>query len=186
MTVGKCSVLIAAILLAGCHEQGRSVDSTIRDDGSIVSVPEICVVQNVSASTSSREDEKRSFRLRFRYLYEREPIHLLSLERHIAALRCADDPETAAHHVIAIGMLGQDSPEIREVLYATAGRFLKDYIPQRYDWPDDAAEFELYLDRLAEQELRGGSAISMSSYPCNRNAFMLMLIDECFKRIEKH
>ena len=61
---------------------------------------------------------------------------------HAKMLIDAQDPNKAAYHIIAIGLLGQDLPEVRAALSNAISRFSGSPLPQRYDWPDLAERFK--------------------------------------------
>ena len=100
-------------------------------------------------------------------------INLKSSKYHADCLRSAKTAEECAYHVIAIGLIKEDTPDVRRALVHAVDQFKSVGVPQGYDWPDSAEEYKAFLKKN-----RGHL-----HYPGNRMVPMLVLIRECVKRL---
>ncbi|MDD5458219.1 MAG: hypothetical protein PHF37_02350 [Phycisphaerae bacterium] len=100
------------------------------------------------------------------------PIEPNSSEYHADRLARTYRPDTAAHNIIAIGMLQQDTPHVRRALAVAIKRFYADPqpVPNSYDWPDLAKNFKSHFDPAAP---------ILDHYPGCRNLTIIDLIIEC-------
>ena len=104
-------------------------------------------------------------------------IELVNAKFHTEKLLEAESPEDAAYHIIAIGLLRKDSPEIRNALLKANEKFGAEWIPLGYDWPDAAARFR---ERFIEEYPDGAG---IPDYPGSRHADIHLLFLECAMRI---
>ena len=100
-----------------------------------------------------------------------------SVDFHVKGLSEATEVNVAAYHIIALGLIGEDRPDVRIALKNVARRFKSHGVPPKYDWPENAKKFRDYLG--------GHSDYVVDHYPGNRNIPMLVLVDEAFDKITK-
>jgi len=93
-----------------------------------------------------------------------------SLEYHADRLINTYRTDNAARHIIAIGILKQDTAEVRKALIIAANRFRDEHVPEGYDWPDLSERFKSHFDP---------SAPILDNYPGSRNLTFIDLIVEC-------
>ena len=73
-------------------------------------------------------------------------IEPISPQYHAERLFNTYRPEDAAYHIIAIGILKQDTPEVRNALLTAVKRFGNEPVPDGFDWPDLAEKFKSCTD----------------------------------------
>ncbi len=165
-------LLVLCGVLAGCSEPSKPATGRVRP---------LLVSREQMNSTSYRLEIIRS---RYPHLVNRVRIEPVTPPHHAKELLAAQSVEDAAYHVIAIGVLGQDTSEVRAALDLAEDRYGTYWIPARYDWPDKTAAFEERLKELAESDESLVHSDMSAHYPGNRSALLIQLIAECRSRIQ--
>jgi len=115
-------------------------------------------------------------------LYYRVRICPRTPQYHAEKLCHSEDNAEIAYHIIALGMLRQDTPEVRSALERFVEPSTAYSVPTGYCWPDDAQAYEDYLETLmaSDPNLSGEHP---RHYPCKEHKFMSELARECLDRI---
>ena len=103
------------------------------------------------------------------------PIIPMDSHFHTHNLLKAKAPEEIAYHIIALGILGEDTTEVQKSLEYARNNFGSDPVPLHFDWPDLLEQFR--------QALIIDPNLTVANYPGNRDFNFNLLIDECYYRI---
>lgn len=97
---------------------------------------------------------------------------------HTKKLMSAKAMEEIAYHIIAIGILKEETPEAIEALNYIRFKYGGEPVPSHFDWPDLV---EVFKQRLVENPY-----LTVADYPGSRGIHFNFLIDECIDRLKKN
>ncbi len=167
-----CAV-ISIFTLSGCmdnsYKNKMNVDCQL--EGSLRD--ELFVYTYFSIS----ENQNNILKARHPYLFV-IPIAPKDSYYHARSIVNASAKAEVAYHIIALGIIGENTPEVAAALKYTQCKFGGDPVPNHFDWPDSVEHFE--------QKLITNPDYTVADIPGSRGVHFSFLIDECIHRINSN
>ena len=163
-------VIISIFTLSGCMDNNykNEISNNCQLEGSLRD--ELLDYTDFSISETSNNILKT----RYPYLFV-IPISPKDPYYHARSLVNASAKAEVAYHIIALGIIGENTPEVMAALKYAQCKFGGEPVPNHFDWPDSVEHFE--------QELIKNPNYTIADYPGSRGVHFSFLIDECIRRI---
>lgn len=105
------------------------------------------------------------------------PIVPVNTEYHAAELMKSQAREEIAYHILAIGILKKETPEVIDALNCAVVKHGDKKVPFHFDWADSAEAFK--------SEFKQHPDMDVVDVPGSRGINFHILIHECFRRIKE-